>query len=65
MLLVATVWLASERPAHAYLDPGAGSVAAQVAIAGVAGALFGVRKWVAVWIGRLRRVRVDAPVPRD
>lgn len=33
----------SARPAHAYLDPGVGSYAVQVAIAGMAGALFALR----------------------
>jgi len=48
-LLVAVLDL-SARPAHAYLDPGVGSYAVQVAIAGMAGALFALRSF---W-GKLR-----------
>ncbi|MFM7323219.1 MAG: hypothetical protein ACKO5K_17110 [Armatimonadota bacterium] len=60
VLLLAVFWLASERPAHAYLDPGAGSVAAQVAIAGIAGGLFAIRNLVRGWFDRLRGARAGS-----
>jgi hypothetical protein len=41
------------RPAHAYLDPGAGSYAAQIALAGMVGGLFALR---AFWAGLCARV---------
>jgi hypothetical protein len=38
--------LITEGPAHAYLDPGAGSFATQMLIAGAAGALFSFRSLI-------------------
>jgi len=38
--------LFTEAPAHAYLDPGAGSFATQMLIAGAAGALFSIRSLI-------------------
>jgi len=65
VLLVVACLVATEQPAHAYLDPGAGSVAAQVAIAAVAGTVFGLRRWAAGWFARLRGANADATKPRD
>ncbi len=46
----AGVSLAASQPAHAYLDPGSGSYALQVAIAGIFGFLFSLKMF---W-GRLK-----------
>lgn len=43
------------RPAHAYLDPGVGSYAVQVAIAGMAGMLFALRGFWSRLVMRFRR----------
>jgi hypothetical protein len=44
-LLILLVLLLSPRPAHAYLDPGAGSVLLQILLGGVAGLLVVIRLW--------------------
>ena len=49
-LFFAGVSLATSQPAHAYLDPGSGSYALQVAIAGLFGFLFSAKMF---W-GRLK-----------
>jgi len=64
ILLVLCALLAAERPAQAYLDPGAGSAAAQVAIAGVAGVLFALRTVLRTWWVRLRGGRSISAAPR-
>lgn len=46
----AAIFMASERPAHAYLDPGSGSMLVQMVVAAVAGALLSLRLF---W-GRLK-----------
>lgn len=43
IVVLTAIVVASEQPAHAYLDPGSGSYALQIAIAGVMGALFSVK----------------------
>lgn len=45
-----TLFMALERPAHAYLDPGSGSMVIQMVVAAVAGALLSLRMF---W-GRLK-----------
>lgn len=52
-------------PAHAYVDPGTGSMLVQMAIAGVAGALFYFRQMRLVFVAWVRRVvlRQAAPAP--
>ena len=40
------IFIASTRPAHAYLDPGSGSFALQFLLAGGLGALFFVRSYL-------------------
>lgn len=50
-LVALAVLAASARPAHAYLDPGTGSYAFQVGVAGVFGALFSMKMFWA----RLRK----------
>ena len=52
--LFAGLLLADSRPAHAYLDPGTGSYALQVAIAGVFGALFSVKMFWSQITGKVR-----------
>jgi len=42
-LALVGVLIAAARPAHAYLDPGTGSYAFQVGVAGVFGAIFSVK----------------------
>lgn len=37
------LWLALSAPAHAYIDPGSGSYAFQVIIAGIMGAVFSIK----------------------
>lgn len=44
-------------PAHAYIDPGAGSLVIQVVIAAVAGAMFKLRAIVNLIRGWLRKQR--------
>lgn len=41
--LLIFVFDTTAKPAHAYLDPGAGSYAIQIAIAGIAGGLYAFR----------------------
>ncbi|HSH93459.1 MAG TPA: hypothetical protein VK968_04885, partial [Roseimicrobium sp.] len=43
VFLVTFAFLLTEKPAHAYLDPGTGSYATQVLIAGLAGAAFAIK----------------------
>ncbi len=50
------VLLADSRPAHAYLDPGTGSYALQVTIAGVFGALFSVKMFWSNIVAAIRRI---------
>jgi hypothetical protein len=45
ILLIVLVLLLSPHPAHAYLDPGAGSVLLQILLGGVAGLLVMIRLW--------------------
>ena len=42
-ILLVGVSVAAAQPAHAYLDPGTGSYAVQVGIAGLVGALFSLK----------------------
>lgn len=42
-LFLVTAFLLTESKAHAYLDPGSGSYAAQILIASVAGGLFAIK----------------------
>ena len=53
---VALILLISERPAHAYIDPGSGSLIYQTALAALLGAGFFFRRTLAS-IGRLFRGR--------
>ncbi|MBC8102144.1 MAG: hypothetical protein H7Z41_06100 [Cytophagales bacterium] len=43
LVVFSGVWIAASSPARAYLDPGSGSYAMQVGIAGVFGALFSLK----------------------
>ena len=43
LALVTCLVLATSRPAHAYLDPGTGSYALQLGLAGLFGALFSLK----------------------
>jgi hypothetical protein len=51
-------FLLTDSPAHAYLDPGAGSFATQILVAGIAGTLFTVRSFFARFL-RSRRSESD------
>jgi hypothetical protein len=59
LLLVALLVAAFERPAHAYLDPGSGSMLMQVLLGGVAGVAVIVKLY---WRGLLSFLRIR---PRD
>ena len=59
LLLVAVLVAAFERPAHAYLDPGSGSMLMQVLLGGVAGVAVIVKLY---WRGLLSFLRIR---PRD
>ena len=52
--LGALLLLAASRPAHAYLDPGTGSYALQMSVAGVLGALFSLKMFWRGMAGKLR-----------
>jgi hypothetical protein len=52
----AAVWAALTAPAHAYIDPGTGSMLLQLIGAGIAGALFYLRN-VRMYISNLFRRR--------
>jgi hypothetical protein len=58
------VLIVTERTAHAYVDPGTGSMLWQVLFAAGVGSLFYVRK-VFAWVGSLRKRKksVVAPTP--
>ena len=59
-LALAAALLLAARPAHAYLDPGAGSMLAQLAAAGFAGVAVLLRMY---W-GRIKdRLKGGAPKP--
>lgn len=51
--------------AHAYLDPGSGSYAVQVALAGVFGAIFGGKVALKRMLRRLATRRAAKPTARD
>ena len=55
VILVACLLLAASRPAHAYLDPGAGSYALQVGVAGLFGALFSLKLFWGRITGSIRQ----------
>ena len=67
--LVAVLAVTSVQPALAYVDPGTGSMLVQMAIAGLAGALFYFRELRMQFAGWFRRTilgRADpAPVAAD
>ncbi len=45
LVVVACLLLMTVRPAHAYLDPGTGSYALQIGLAGLFGALFALKSF--------------------
>jgi len=45
LVLAACLLLLTVRPAHAYLDPGTGSYALQIGLAGLFGALFALKSF--------------------
>ena len=57
LALAACVLLMTSRPAHAYLDPGTGSYALQISIAGLLGALFSLKMF---WRGLASAIRQSA-----
>jgi hypothetical protein len=59
LLLVGVLVAAFERPAHAYLDPGSGSMLMQLLLGGVAGVAVIVKLY---WRGLLSFLRIR---PRD
>lgn len=56
-ILALVVWDLTARPAHAYLDPGIGSHAFQVALAGLFGGLFALKALAQGLLLRLRAWR--------
>jgi len=56
------VLIVTEGTAHAYVDPGTGSMLWQVLFAAGVGTLFYVRK-VFVWVGSLRKRKKSDVVP--
>jgi hypothetical protein len=61
LLVAAVLLVAFERPTHAYLDPGTGSMLLQVLLGGVAGAVVIVKLY---WRGLLRLLRIRPRDPR-
>lgn len=62
LLLFAIAFALTERNAHAYLDPGAGSYATQIIIATIAGAAFSFKSLLL----RLKRPsKITIPVEND
>lgn len=62
--LFLALFLGFAAPAHAYVDPGTGSMLVQMAIAGVAGALFYFRQMrlaVMAWVRRVVFRQVPPP----
>src|SRR5260370_22855416 len=60
LLTLTAFLLATPKPAHAYVDPGSGSMLWQIAAAGVIGSLFYVRRmftWVRERVGFLTTSR--------
>ena len=53
--LTTFLMLASAPPAHAYLDPGTGSYATQIAVAGALGALFSMKTVLRRFVDHVRR----------
>ena len=56
-ILALVAWDLTARPAHAYLDPGIGSHAFQVALAGLFGGLFALKALAQGLVLRLRAWR--------
>ncbi|WP_309721368.1 hypothetical protein [Armatimonas sp.] len=56
-ILALVVWDLTARPAHAYLDPGIGSHAFQVALAGLFGGIFALKAMIQGLVFRLRTWR--------
>ena len=56
---------ASAQPAYAYVDPGTGSMLIQMAIAGIAGALFFFRQLRMQFSSWFRRTVLGQAEPRD
>jgi hypothetical protein len=56
-ILALVAWDLTARPAHAYLDPGIGSHAFQVALAGLFGGLFALKALAQGLLLRLRAWR--------
>jgi hypothetical protein len=68
--LFLTLFLGLAAPAHAYVDPGTGSMMLQMAIAGIAGAMFYFRQLrfaIVAWVRRvvLRQAPPPAAVDAD
>ena len=62
LLMFLMVLIVTEGTAHAYVDPGTGSMLWQVLFAAGVGTLFYVRK-VFVWVGSLRKRKKSDVVP--
>jgi hypothetical protein len=64
--LGALLLLAASQPAHAYLDPGTGSYALQMSVAGVLGALFSLKMfWRGIAHTGRRSSGDNKPRPHD
>jgi hypothetical protein len=59
MILFVGVLMASEAPAHAYIDPGTGSYLLQLAIGSILGGLFVLRMYWKRVTAPFRRKRTD------
>lgn len=57
--------LASSRPAHAYLDPGAGSYAIQMILAGIFGGFVAFRTAIFSVISRFRSAKTSSSSSRS
>lgn len=60
--------LVPARDAHAYLDPGTGSLLIQMLVAGVLGALFTIKLWIGAlkrFLRRLAGAEEKAATPAD
>lgn len=63
LVFTACILLADGQPAQAYLDPGTGSYAAQIAIAGALGALFSMKAVLRRFVAYVRRSGGDVKEP--
>lgn len=56
LVLIAALFISIPTPAYAYLDPGTGSMALQLIIAGLLGAIFTIKTWWRTFIAFCSRL---------